>query len=54
MTFAQSLNNQSPVLRINIMVVDDDPVSREIMSRMLERSKCRGKVIKYNMLLSSL
>ncbi|KAG2279431.1 hypothetical protein Bca52824_050651 [Brassica carinata] len=41
MTFAQSLNNQSPVLRINIMVVDDDPVSREIMSRMLERSKCR-------------
>ncbi|CAF1880565.1 unnamed protein product [Brassica napus] len=41
MTFAQSLNNQSSVLRINIMVVDDDPVSREIMSRMLERSKYR-------------
>ncbi|CAN7037414.1 hypothetical protein IGI04_004470 [Brassica rapa subsp. trilocularis] len=41
MTFAQSLNNQSSVLRINIMVVDDDPVSREIVSRMLERSKYR-------------
>ncbi|KAL0728496.1 hypothetical protein Bca4012_024589 [Brassica carinata] len=41
MALAQSLNNQSSVLKINIMVVDDDPVSLEIMSRMLERSKYR-------------
>lgn len=53
MTLAQSLNNQRSVLRINIMVVDDDRVSLEIMSRMLERSKYGGKIIKYNMLLCS-
>ncbi|KAF8091938.1 hypothetical protein N665_0431s0007 [Sinapis alba] len=41
MAFAQSLNNQSSVLKIIIMVVDDDHVSLEILSRMLERSKYR-------------
>ncbi|CAH8388751.1 unnamed protein product [Eruca vesicaria subsp. sativa] len=41
MAFVQSLNNQSSILKINIMVVDDDPVSLEFLSRMLERSKYR-------------
>ncbi|CAH8312617.1 unnamed protein product [Eruca vesicaria subsp. sativa] len=41
MAFAQSFYNQSPVLRINVMVVDDDPVFLQIMSRKLENLKLR-------------
>ncbi|KFK25116.1 hypothetical protein AALP_AA8G067800 [Arabis alpina] len=42
MAFAQSsFYNQSPVLRINVLVVDDDPIFLQIMSRMLEKSKHR-------------
>ncbi|XP_020876306.1 putative two-component response regulator ARR21 isoform X2 [Arabidopsis lyrata subsp. lyrata] len=39
MAFAQSFHNQSSILRINVMVVDDDRVFLNILSRMLERSK---------------
>ncbi|CAH2073735.1 unnamed protein product [Thlaspi arvense] len=45
MAFAQSFYNQSSVLRINVMVVDDDPVFLQIMSRMLEKSKYRDPSI---------
>ncbi|KAJ0266203.1 putative two-component response regulator ARR21 [Hirschfeldia incana] len=41
MAFAQAFYNQSSVLRINVMVVDDDPVFLQIMSRMLENFKHR-------------
>ncbi|KAF8115586.1 hypothetical protein N665_0025s0054 [Sinapis alba] len=41
MAFAQSFYNQSSVLRVNVMVVDDDPVFLQIMSRMLESYKYR-------------
>ncbi|KAL0888407.1 hypothetical protein Bca101_012390 [Brassica carinata] len=41
MAFAQAFYNQSSVLRINVMVVDDDPVFLQIMSRMLENFKYR-------------
>lgn len=42
MAFAQSFDNQSSDLRINVMVVDDDPVFLGVVSRMLEKSKYRG------------
>lgn len=48
MAFAQAFYNQSSVLRINIMVVDDDPVFLQIMSRMLENLKYRGKILLSN------
>ncbi|RID42624.1 hypothetical protein BRARA_J02495 [Brassica rapa] len=41
MAFAQPFYNQSSLLRINVMVVDDDPVFLEIMSRTLEKLKYR-------------
>ncbi|KAG2262852.1 hypothetical protein Bca52824_069931 [Brassica carinata] len=41
MAFAQVFYNQSSVLRINVMVVDDDPVFLQIMSRRLENLKYR-------------
>ncbi|KAL1196844.1 putative two-component response regulator ARR21 [Cardamine amara subsp. amara] len=40
-----AFNNQSSVLRINVMVVDDDPVFLQIMSRRLEMSKYRDPSI---------
>lgn len=42
MAFAQSFDNQSSDLRINVMVVDDDPVFLGVISRMLEKSTYRG------------
>jgi len=42
MASAQSFYNQSSVLKINVMVVDDDHVFLDIMSRMLQHSKYRG------------
>nr|AAC77865.1 putative two-component response regulator protein [Arabidopsis thaliana] len=41
MAFAQSVYNQSSVLKINVMVVDDNRVFLDIWSRMLEKSKYR-------------
>ncbi|KAL9842155.1 putative response regulator and transcription factor RR-B-type family [Arabidopsis thaliana] len=41
MAFAQSVYNQSSVLKINVMVVDDNRVFLDILSRMLEKSKYR-------------
>ncbi|KAG7608419.1 Signal transduction response regulator receiver domain [Arabidopsis suecica] len=41
MASAQSFYNQSSVLKINVMVVDDDHVFLDIMSRMLQHSKYR-------------
>lgn len=48
MAFAQPFYNQSSLLRINVMVVDDDPVFLEIMSRTLEKLKYRGKILLSN------
>jgi len=45
MAFAQSVYNQSSVLKINVMVVDDNRVFLDIWSRMLEKSKYRGKIL---------
>ncbi|XP_023634260.1 putative two-component response regulator ARR21 [Capsella rubella] len=45
MAFGESFHNQSSVLRINIMVLDDDPVFLEVISRMLEKSKYRDPSI---------
>ncbi|ESQ40655.1 hypothetical protein EUTSA_v10016040mg [Eutrema salsugineum] len=45
MAFAQSFYNQNSGLRISVMVVDDDPVFLQIMSRMLEKSKYRDPSI---------
>ncbi|EOA17908.1 hypothetical protein CARUB_v10006317mg [Capsella rubella] len=45
MAFAESFHNQSSVLRINVMVVDDDPVFLKVISRMLEKSKYRDPSI---------
>ncbi|XP_023636771.1 putative two-component response regulator ARR21 isoform X2 [Capsella rubella] len=45
MAFVESFHNQSSVLRINIMVVDDDPVFLNVISRMLEKSKYRDPVM---------
>ncbi|XP_010423240.1 PREDICTED: putative two-component response regulator ARR21 [Camelina sativa] len=41
MAFAESLHNKSSVLRINVLVVDDDPVFRGYISQMLVKSKYR-------------
>ncbi|KAL0672351.1 hypothetical protein Bca4012_000331 [Brassica carinata] len=46
MAFAQSFDNQSSDLRINVMVVDDDPVFLGVVSRMLEKSKYRDPSFK--------
>ncbi|KAF8118739.1 hypothetical protein N665_0002s0052 [Sinapis alba] len=45
MAFAQSFDNQSSDLRINVMVVDDDPVFLGVISRMLEKSTYRDPSI---------
>lgn len=42
MAFPKSFDSQNSDLRINVMVVDDDPVFLGVMSRMLENSKYRG------------
>ncbi|KAH0931217.1 hypothetical protein HID58_008334 [Brassica napus] len=46
MAFAQSFDNQSSDLRINVMVVDDDPVFLGVVSRMLEKFKYRDPSFK--------
>lgn len=44
MAFSQAFYNQNSILRINVMVVDDDPVFLRIMSQRLENFKHRGKI----------
>ncbi|XP_018475514.2 putative two-component response regulator ARR21 isoform X2 [Raphanus sativus] len=46
MAFPKSFDSQNSDLRINVMVVDDDPVFLGVMSRMLENSKYRVIAVK--------
>ncbi|XP_018475515.2 putative two-component response regulator ARR21 isoform X3 [Raphanus sativus] len=45
MAFPKSFDSQNSDLRINVMVVDDDPVFLGVMSRMLENSKYRDPLM---------